>query len=99
MIQRLSHATIFVLDQDAAKDFYINKLGFEEKTDFQMEGGFRWLTVSPKAQPDLEIVLMKIAGNTMLKEEDAAAIRALVERVPWERASSRRPIARRRTRN
>lgn len=80
MIQRLSHATIFVLDQDAAKDFYINKLGFEEKTDFQMDGGFRWLTVAPKGQPDLEIVLMKISANPMLKEEDAASIRSLVEK-------------------
>ena len=27
MIQRMSHASIFVLDQDVAKDFYVNKLG------------------------------------------------------------------------
>src|SRR5689334_22016287 len=37
MIQRLSHATIFVLDQEAAKDFYVNKLGFDLKMDASME--------------------------------------------------------------
>ena len=45
MIQRLTHATIYVLDQDAARDFYINKLGFEVRMDQSMDNGFRWLTV------------------------------------------------------
>ena len=61
MIQRMSHSAIFVLDQDIAKDFYINKLGFELKMDESMPNGFRWLTVSPRGQPDLQIILMKVA--------------------------------------
>lgn len=61
MIQRMSHSAIFVLDQDIAKDFYVNKLGFAVKVDESMPNGFRWLTVSPKGQPDLEIILMKVA--------------------------------------
>ncbi len=69
MITRLSHVTIFVLDQDTAYDFYVNKLGFEVRTDSRLEG-FRWLTVGPKAQPDFELVLMPIQTNPML---DAAA--------------------------
>jgi len=60
MIQKMSHATIYVLDQDIAKDFYVGKLGFEVKVDHTMPNGFRWLTVSPKGQPDLEIILMKV---------------------------------------
>src|SRR5262245_6520237 len=59
MITHLSHATVFVLDYDQALDFYTNKLGFEARADFPMEGGFRWLTVGPKNQPDLELVLYK----------------------------------------
>jgi catechol 2,3-dioxygenase-like lactoylglutathione lyase family enzyme len=62
MIQRLSHATLYVIDQDAAKDFYVNKLGFELRMDESMGNGFRWLTVSPKGQPDLQIILMKVDG-------------------------------------
>jgi catechol 2,3-dioxygenase-like lactoylglutathione lyase family enzyme len=36
MIQRLSHTTLYVTDQDVAKDFYVNKLGFDLKTDQTM---------------------------------------------------------------
>ena len=63
MIQRMSHSAIFVLDQDVAKDFYVNKLGFEVNMDQSMPNGFRWLTVSPKGQPDLQIILMKVAPS------------------------------------
>jgi catechol 2,3-dioxygenase-like lactoylglutathione lyase family enzyme len=57
MIQRLSHTTVYVLDQDAAKDFYANTLGFEVRMDAKMDNGFRWLTVSPKGH-DLQVILM-----------------------------------------
>ena len=64
MIQRMSHATIYVLDQDQAKDFYVGKLGFEVKVDQSMPNGFRWLTVAPKGQSDLEIILLKLGSTT-----------------------------------
>ena len=79
MIQRMSHAPIFVLDQDSALDFYVNKLGFRVHTDAKMGEDFRWLTVSPPGQPDLEIVLMSIAPGMLLDEDSAAKIRSLVE--------------------
>lgn len=78
MIKKLSHATIWVLDQDRAKDFYLNKLGFECRDDARM-GDFRWLTVGPKTQPDLRIVLMPITPSPMMSEEHAASLRKLVE--------------------
>lgn len=84
MIKRLSHATIYVTNQDEAYQFYVEKLGFEVRTDVTMGNGFRWLTVSPKAQPDLEIALMEPKGGSggggMLDEESARQIRALVEK-------------------
>ena len=80
MIQKLSHVTLFVNNQDEAKDFYINKLGFEVHTDHTMEGGFRWLTVGPKTQPDLEIVLMEPKAGPMFDEESAQAIRLLLKK-------------------
>jgi catechol 2,3-dioxygenase-like lactoylglutathione lyase family enzyme len=46
-----------------AKDFYVNKLGFEVSMDESMPNGFRWLTVSPKGQKDLQIILMKVAPS------------------------------------
>jgi catechol 2,3-dioxygenase-like lactoylglutathione lyase family enzyme len=65
MIQRLSHTTVYVLNQDSAKDFYANKLGFEVRMDAKMDNGFRWLTVSPKGQPDLQLILMQVDGPNM----------------------------------
>src|SRR2546423_15377045 len=56
----MSHAAIFVLDQNQAKDFYVGKLGFDVKVDATLPNGFRWLTVAPKGQSDLEIILMKV---------------------------------------
>lgn len=76
MITRLSHVNVFVLDQDRAKKFYTEKLGFEVRTDTTMDG-FRWLTVGPKGQPDLNILLAK-PGPPMFSEEDANALRGLV---------------------
>lgn len=83
MITALSHATAFVLDQDAAKDFYTEKLGFELRNDISVgetfEGagaGFRWLTVGPPDQPDVEIIL---ADPSMGHDpESADQLRALV---------------------
>ena len=80
MIQRLSHMTIYVLDQDAAYDFYINKLGFEVRTDASMDNGFRWLTVGPKGQPDLEIVLMPTTPSPMMDKETSEALRSLIQK-------------------
>jgi catechol 2,3-dioxygenase-like lactoylglutathione lyase family enzyme len=57
MVTRLSHASFYVNDQDKAYDFYVNKLGFKVNTDAKMDNGFRWLTVTPPEQPELEIVL------------------------------------------
>jgi len=56
VIQRLSHSTVYVSDQQEALAFYRDKLGFEVRSDVTMND-FRWLTVSPKGQPDFEIVL------------------------------------------
>lgn len=78
MITKLSHTTVYVLDQDRAKDFYINKLGMEVRDDARM-GDFRWLTVGPKTQPDLRIVLMPIAPGPTMKPEHCDALRTLVE--------------------
>jgi predicted enzyme related to lactoylglutathione lyase len=77
MIQRMSHSTVWVFDQDRAKTFYTEKLGFEVRNDVKM-GTFRWLTVSPKGQSDHEIVLMGITPSPMMDEATCAMIRELV---------------------
>ncbi len=80
MIRKMSHATVYVLDQDRAKTFYTEKLGFKLVNDVSVAemGGFRWLTVSPPDQPDLEIILMAIKPGPMMDEESCKALRTLV---------------------
>jgi catechol 2,3-dioxygenase-like lactoylglutathione lyase family enzyme len=78
MITKLNHVSIFVLNQDSAYDFYINKLGFTVNTDAEMGPGKRWLTVTPPDQPELEITLMLIDDGMMFTAESAAAMRDLV---------------------
>jgi len=80
MIQRFTHATVFVADQDQAKDFYVDKMGFEVRMDNSMPGGgFRWLTVGPKGQPDFQIILMKLAPFGRMTAENAETLKNMIQ--------------------
>ncbi|HEX2875190.1 MAG TPA: VOC family protein [Polyangiaceae bacterium] len=78
MIQTLSHTTIYVLDQEAARKFYVEKLGFEVRADMTL-GAFRWLTVSPKAQPGLQMILMPLGVSPAMDAATADALKAVVK--------------------
>ena len=60
-IERLSHVTIVVKDQNKALDFYTKALGLEKRADYSVPGNPRWLTVAPKGQ-DIEMTLWQ-AGS------------------------------------
>lgn len=79
MLKKVSHMTFYVLDQAKAHDVYVNKLGCRVSTDMTMDNGFRWLTVSPPGQPDLEIVLAE-PNEPMFDAEGAQHLRALLEK-------------------
>jgi uncharacterized glyoxalase superfamily protein PhnB len=55
-IDRVSTVTIAVADQDEALAWYTEKLGFEKKMDVRSRQ-FRWLTVAPPQQIDVEFLL------------------------------------------
>ena len=59
MIEAISHVNVWVHDQDEAKAFYTEKLGFEVRQDATLEefGGYRWLAVGPPEQPDVNVIL------------------------------------------
>lgn len=54
---RIHLASVFVTDQDRAKDFYTRVLGFEERHDMDMGGGGRWLTVANPGEQGFELLL------------------------------------------
>lgn len=79
MIKSIAHVNVYVLNQDKALDFYKNKLGFDIGDDMTVEGGFRWLTVNPKFQPQLQLVLAEPQEGPLFTKEAAIKIRSLIE--------------------
>ena len=70
MITNISLVTVFCLDQEAARDYYVDVLGFEPRTDVTMGEGYRWVTIGHPSQPELEVTLM-LPGPPL--DADAAA--------------------------
>jgi catechol 2,3-dioxygenase-like lactoylglutathione lyase family enzyme len=47
MVTRVSHVTFFVLDQEKAREFYVDKLGFKVSTEAIMVDGLgNWFSMS-----------------------------------------------------
>ncbi len=70
------HGTFLeVDDHEAALAFYRDTLGLEVRQDVAFEGG-RWVTVGPKAQPELGIVLVSVGVGR--PPEDALALKSLL---------------------
>lgn len=68
--------TILVRDLDKSLEFYETKLGFEKRQDLkEPNSGFRWLTISPPNQKELEIVLRRPfagANELIIAEVDSS---------------------------
>jgi catechol 2,3-dioxygenase-like lactoylglutathione lyase family enzyme len=77
VITGINIVSVWVLDQDSAKEFYAGKLGFTVTNDLTLEGGMRWLTVRPPGSDSQELLLMDPL-HSMLDEESAQQVRALV---------------------
>jgi len=79
MLEAISHFGVWVHDQDEAKAFYTEKLGFEVREDSTLDelGGYRWLTVGPPGQPDLNLILSR-PGPPGVDPETAEQMLALV---------------------
>ena len=58
MITNVSLVSVYCLDQDQARDFYVDVLGFEPRADVTMNDEYRWVTVGHPSQPELELTLM-----------------------------------------
>jgi catechol 2,3-dioxygenase-like lactoylglutathione lyase family enzyme len=67
---KLSHTFLNVHDIDLALAFYRDVLELDLHTDVTMED-FRWATVSPRSQPDLEIGLMNPHMGPAAPDADA----------------------------
>jgi len=77
MIQNISLTTVYCLDQDKTRDFYVEHLGFEPRTDVTMGPDYRWVTIGHPSQPELEVTLM--LPGAPLSPEAADFIRGQLE--------------------
>jgi lactoylglutathione lyase len=50
MITRIHWAMLAVADQDTMVEFFVDKLGFDKRTDAEMWPGARWIEVAPKGE-------------------------------------------------
>jgi catechol 2,3-dioxygenase-like lactoylglutathione lyase family enzyme len=80
MITKMSITNIYVLNQDSAFDFYVNKLGFKLVDDIPMGPTSRWLTVSPPEQPDFQLVLFPLTVSKLFPEETYKVMVELIKK-------------------
>jgi catechol 2,3-dioxygenase-like lactoylglutathione lyase family enzyme len=73
-------------DQDRSIEFYVDKLGFEKRTDIPFGGGYRWVEVYPPdgstgiaLAPPREGDPVGIQTGISLKTDDIAATHASLE--------------------
>ncbi len=78
MLTRVAITQIYVLDQDAALEFYVGRLGLEKRNDIDFGGVMRWLTVGVPGD-DHEILLEK-PGGPMMDPATAEQVRDIVTR-------------------
>lgn len=79
MITKVTHTSVFVLDQDSAYDYYVNKLSFKVRVDNPISPDFCWLTVGPKEQPNFELILLPIKEGSFFKKDKISIIKDLVK--------------------
>lgn len=79
---RIATTQLWVHDQDEALSFYTDKIGMEVQADVTLPelGGFRWLTVAPRDQSDVAIVLMAIPGPPVMDAATAEQVRDLMSK-------------------
>ncbi|MGZ5332252.1 MAG: VOC family protein, partial [Solirubrobacterales bacterium] len=79
-MMRIRTAQVWVHDQDEALAFYRDKLGMEVRSDATLPemGDFRWLTVGPPGQDDVQIVLMAIPGEPVMDGGTRKQVEALM---------------------
>ncbi|MDF0532165.1 VOC family protein [Tsukamurella sp. 8F] len=70
----ISIATVYVVvdDPDAAVTFYRDTLGFAVRNEVK-QGDFRWITLSPDSQPEIQLVLTQPHAGRSQADGDAVA--------------------------
>ena len=68
---KIASAHLWVHDQEVALKYWTEKVGMEVRQDVSLPdlgSTFRWLTVGPRGQDDVSIVLMAVPGSPVMDE-------------------------------
>ena len=68
---KIASAHLWVHDQEVALKFWTEKVGMEVRDDVSFPeemGAFRWLTVGPPGQDDVNVVLMAVPGEPLMDD-------------------------------
>lgn len=76
MSQGIAVVGLYVRDQDEAREFYVDKVGFRVHTDAR-NGDYRWLTVQHPDQPSFQLGLFA-PESPMHDTATAQALRVIV---------------------
>jgi catechol 2,3-dioxygenase-like lactoylglutathione lyase family enzyme len=74
-ISQLGTVIVPVSDQDAAIDFYVQKLGFEKRSDTPFGNGDRWVEVAPPGA-DTTLALVKPREGEPVGVDTRVALRS-----------------------
>lgn len=77
---KIASAHLWVHDQEVALTYWTEKVGFEVRQDvslLDLDNTFRWLTVGPRGQDDVSIVLMAVPGPPVMDAVTQEQVREL----------------------
>ena len=77
MLTAITISHVWVLDQDQALDFYVNKLGLEKGNDVR-QGDYRWLTIRVPGEQGATEVSLEQPGAPLHDEATAEQLRELI---------------------
>ncbi|MCV9885033.1 VOC family protein [Metabacillus halosaccharovorans] len=72
MIDKIGKITVYVQDQDQAKEFWLNKLGFVLKLEQPMGPNVKWIEVGPSDNEFTTLVLYSKAAMEQQQPSKAA---------------------------
>ncbi|PFH89348.1 VOC family protein [Bacillus sp. AFS088145] len=72
MINKIGKVTVYVEDQEQAKDFWINKMGFVLKIEMPMGPDAKWIEVGPTESEFTTLVLYSKPSMEQFKPEKIA---------------------------
>jgi lactoylglutathione lyase len=71
MINKIGKVTVYVQDQEQAKDFWVNKMGFVLKMEQPMGPNAKWIEVGPSEE---EFTTLVLYSKSVMEQQKPSAV-------------------------